>query len=369
MEMKEATADAVRKLPSKDADFNAVPPSDYIDILGNGHVLKKIIKPGLGRDTRPTHGDYVTISFEGWLEDETLVEKGTDVKFVLGDGDYIHAFQLALPLTELKEEMELITDSRFAYGDLGREPEIPANAKLRYRITLMKCDDPPCYEQMSPDKRFELADEKRERGNYYFNRKEYSFALTSYSKALQILTTASTNDTPPASSESVTDSEPGPHSTDDVFSLDIKLRCNIAATQLKLEAYDAALKTCEKVLEIEPTNFKALFRKGKALVGSGDQEEAISVFRQVLELVPSSKAAAAELVDCQIILRGQRQRKLRAISRMYPELFKSDHPTTLNRIKRVIKDYRYAISTVLIAGLSVAIGAIAMSFSNSELSP
>ena len=30
------------------------------------------------------------------------------------------AFDLALPLAELKEEFELITDSQFAYGDKGK---------------------------------------------------------------------------------------------------------------------------------------------------------------------------------------------------------------------------------------------------------
>ncbi|VDN13260.1 unnamed protein product [Dibothriocephalus latus] len=74
--------------------------------------MDSVLKKGLGRDSRPNHGDSVVISYEGRLEDGTVVDKESHLSTVLGEGDCIHA--------ELKEEFELKTDSRFAYGDLGR---------------------------------------------------------------------------------------------------------------------------------------------------------------------------------------------------------------------------------------------------------
>lgn len=46
---------------------------------------------------------------------------------------------------------------------------------------------------------------------------------------------------------------------------DIKVKClnNLAASQLKLERYDAARKSCVLALEQQPDNVKALFRMGK----------------------------------------------------------------------------------------------------------
>lgn len=38
---------------------------------------------------------------------------------------------------------------------------------------------------------------------------------------------------------------------------------NLAASQLKLDHFEAALKSCNMVLEQQPENIKALFRKGK----------------------------------------------------------------------------------------------------------
>lgn len=47
--------------------------------------------------------------------------------------------------------------------------------------------------------------------------------------------------------------------------LDVKVKClnNMAASQLKLDHFDAALKSCVSVLAHEPDNIKALFRMGK----------------------------------------------------------------------------------------------------------
>lgn len=51
--------------------------------------------------------------------------------------------------------------------------------------------------------------------------------------------------------------------------LQLKVKClnNLAASQLKLDHYRAALRSCSLVLEHQPDNIKALFRKGKVSCG------------------------------------------------------------------------------------------------------
>lgn len=53
--------------------------------------------------------------------------------------------------------------------------------------------------------------------------------------------------------------------------LQLKVKClnNLAASQLKLDHYRAALRSCSLVLEHQPDNIKALFRKGKVGLGRG----------------------------------------------------------------------------------------------------
>lgn len=42
----------------------------------------------------------------------------------------------------------------------------------------------------------------------------------------------------------------------------LKVHNNLAAAQLKVQAYDAALQSVENVLRCQPLNVKALYRKG-----------------------------------------------------------------------------------------------------------
>ena len=42
----------------------------------------------------------------------------------------------------------------------------------------------------------------------------------------------------------------------------LKVHNNLAAAQLKIQAYDAALQSVDNVLRCQPQNVKALFRKG-----------------------------------------------------------------------------------------------------------
>nr|CAX74525.1 hypotherical protein [Schistosoma japonicum] len=231
--------------------------TETIDVLGNGLVVIKTLRKGLGRETRPSHGDTVVINYKGWLEDGTLVDDVENAKIVLGDGDVIHAFDLSIPLAEHKETFELITDARFAYGSRGRDPDIPSGAKLTYHIEILKVDDPPCYANMPNSERLAIANQKKDRGNYYYRREEFAFAIDSYSKALKIL------QLPTSSTQSSGEKSDVDCPTELINDAKLKLENNLAAAQLKVEAFDAAIMSCDTVLQSDPQNIKALFRKGK----------------------------------------------------------------------------------------------------------
>lgn len=57
-------------------------------------------------------------------------------------------------------------------------------------------------------------------------------------------------------------------SEQEVALMDVKVKClnNMAAAQLKLEHYEAAMRSCVSALVHQPENVKALFRYGKVCV-------------------------------------------------------------------------------------------------------
>ena len=59
----------------------------------------------------------------------------------------------------------------------------------------------------------------------------------------------------------------------------MKVYNNLAATQMKLLAYDQAIKSCDSVIKLQPNNVKALFRKGQALESKKDNAEALVYFK------------------------------------------------------------------------------------------
>ncbi|VDP59375.1 unnamed protein product [Schistosoma mattheei] len=204
----ESAADVkLSESPDQDAGASSV---ETIDVLGNGLTLKK----GLGGETRPSHGDSVVVNYKCWLEDGTLVDDAENVKMVLGDGDIIHAQTKNYPLESLRMAFR-------CNNNLDRDPDIPSGAKLTYRIEVLKVDDPPCYASMSNSERLAVANQKKDRGNYYY----------SYNKALKILQLPPVPPTR-SSEEKLPETDCPAELINDAK---LKLENNLAAAQLKVK--------------------------------------------------------------------------------------------------------------------------------------
>ncbi|RTG86205.1 FK506-binding protein 8 [Schistosoma bovis] len=283
--------------PDQEAAASSV---ETIDVLGNGLIIKKTLKKGLGGETRPSHGDSVVVNYKCWLEDGTLVDDAENVKMVLGDGDIIHAFDLSIPLAEHKEIFELTTDSRFAYGSRGRDSDIPSGAKLTYRIEVLKVDDPPCYASMSNSERLAVANQKKDRGNYYYRREEFAFAIDSYNKALKILQLPPVPPTQ-SSEERFPETDCPAELINDAK---LKLENNLAAAQLK------------------------------ALLEMNEVDDAIPILQKVLTISPGSQMASVELARAQAVRQKEREHWSRSVNRRFPKT-KQNKNTKLSAASRV----------------------------------
>ncbi|XP_010870009.2 peptidyl-prolyl cis-trans isomerase FKBP8 isoform X2 [Esox lucius] len=261
----------------------SAPIDEWMDILGNGLLKKKVLQSGNGPDTRPTKGQNVIIHMRTTLADGTFIEEQPNVSFTLGDGDVIQGLDLSVQLMEMGEKALVQADAKYAYGTLeSLSPPVPPSADLSLEVQLLDATEAPDLELLPPQERIALAGKKRERGNYYYQRGDYAFAVNSYGIALQITEASSKVDISLEEEEVL---------------MDVKVKClnNMAAAQLKLDHYEAALRSCVSVLAHQPDNIKALFRKGKVLALQGEYAEAISILKRALKLEPSNKTIHAEL--------------------------------------------------------------------------
>ncbi|XP_063786467.1 peptidyl-prolyl cis-trans isomerase FKBP8-like [Pseudophryne corroboree] len=256
--------------------------NQWIDITDDKLLRKKILKPGFGEASIPLPGQEVTVYLMGILESGILVEKDPNLSFVLDEGDVIQALELGVRSMQLGEVAFLLTNGLYAFGLLGRDPDIPSDASLMYKVTLIRVRDKPSLGALTTADRISLGNQKRECGNFHFEREEYRSAMHSYSQALSILT--------PSIAEPLSSEE-----EEEIREHRIKCLNNLAATQLKLYHFDDVINSCNAVLEMDQHNAKALYRKGRVLSERGEYEQAMSVLKQALTLEPTTKAIHAEL--------------------------------------------------------------------------
>ncbi|KAL4641925.1 peptidyl-prolyl cis-trans isomerase FKBP8-like [Arapaima gigas] len=258
---------------------------DWVDITDDHLLRKKVVRSGPEPTTQPAWGQEVTLQLQGVLEDRTVVEKDSKLVFVIGEGDVNLALEHCAATMCQWEIALLLADSQYTYGHQGRDPDIPAWSPLLYELQLLDIRHKPDPLTLSIPDRIRIGNQKRERGNFYFQREEYSMAAKAYCMALDVLTTKSKDKENDVSVEE----------QEEVQEYRVKCLNNLAAVQLKMEQFDEALHTSKDVLLLDPLNVKALFRKGKLLSDKGEYEEAMETLKKALKLEPSTKAIHVEL--------------------------------------------------------------------------
>lgn len=274
----------------------------WMDILGNGLLKKRVLQEGKGQDTRPDRGQVVTLQVAGRTENGTAVDWNRNLEFILGEGEVIQAFDLAVALMELDEVCELVTDPKYAYGKAGKpdgNPPIPPDAKLTYELQLLATRDGPNVANMTDEQKLIIGEKKREIGNNLYTSGDYAGAINSYQRALKYLSSSLSKE---------------------VQSLRVKCWNNMAAAQLKIKAFSAAEKSCSQVLQIDPNNVKALFRKGKVLAANGETESALVYVKKADQFDPGNKTIRGELNRLKQLLALEKQSERSMYQRMVGDL-------------------------------------------------
>ncbi|GLH09703.1 FK506-binding protein 59 [Gryllus bimaculatus] len=264
---------------------------EWMDILGSGQLKRKIVKRA-ENTFRPQSSFICEINLEGQLEDGTIVDKFEHRKIQVGDAELIQGLDLTLPLMDVGEECLVEVAPRFAYGTQGRAPDIPPNSKITYRIELLSAEPEPELETIPIAERKRIGNEKRERGNWWYARQDYTFAIQCYRRALEFLddVEGGISHLPKEEDQRLSDE------LQNLFEDRLKVYNNLAAAQMKIKAYDTALQSVENVLHCQPKNVKALFRKGKILAAKGDNASAVAVLRSASQLEPDNKIIKQELL-------------------------------------------------------------------------
>ncbi|KAD6119982.1 hypothetical protein E3N88_11253 [Mikania micrantha] len=250
-------------------------------------VVKKILKEGEGYE-RPNEGAVVQVKLIGKLQDGTVfIKKGHDdsepLEFKTDEEQVIDGLDRAV-VTMKKGEVALLTIApEYAFGSTGSEQElamVPPNATVTYEIELVSfVKEKESWDMNTTQEKIEAAGKKKEEGNALFKAGKYKKAVKRYEKAAKYI-------------EYDTNFE----EEEKKQAKALKITCNLnnAACQLKLKEYKQAEKLCTKVLELESTNVKALYRRAQAYINVADLDLAELDIKKALEIDPNNKDVKLE---------------------------------------------------------------------------
>ncbi|KAK4440512.1 Peptidyl-prolyl cis-trans isomerase FKBP65 [Sesamum alatum] len=274
----------------------AVPPNSTLNIVlelvswktvsnvtDDKKVVKKILKEGEGYE-RPNEGAVVKLKLIGKLQDGTVfVKKGHGeaeddlFEFKTDEEQVIEGLDKAV-MTMKKGEAALLTIApEYAFGSSESKQElatVPPNSTVNYEVELVSFVKEKESWDMNTEEKIEAAGKKKEEGNALFKAGKYVKASKRYEKAAKYIE----YDTSFSEEEKKR-------------SKALKVTCNLnnAACKLKLKDYKEAEKLCTKVLELESTNVKALYRRAQAYMNMADLDLAEFDIKKALEIDPDNR--------------------------------------------------------------------------------
>ncbi|XP_015056471.1 70 kDa peptidyl-prolyl isomerase-like [Solanum pennellii] len=232
-----------------------------VDVIGDNKVLKKIIKAGEGYD-HPNEGSLAKVVYIGKLLDGTIFER---------KGSHEESFEYVCLEGQLYENL----DRAIMTMKKGEEAIVTINShSMFYEIKLVDFNKEKPFWKMETKEKIEACDKIKNEGNVLFKDGNFQCASRKYEKASKFI------------------------QFDHSFNNDEKCRANTlriscylnnAACKLKMGEHQEASELCSKVIEYDPCNVKALFRRAQAYLRINELEKAEIDINKALEVDPTNR--------------------------------------------------------------------------------
>jgi len=282
--------------------------NDEVDVTKDGLVLKKIQVEGEGWET-PKEDSEVTINYKGKVGGR-LFDERNDFKFVLGAEQVISGLDKTVEGMKKGEKAIVTLNAKYGYGSEGNAQfGIPGDSKLEYEVELVDFVKEKASWEMNAEEKFAACEKARGEGNELFKDGKLDRAAKKYKKAIGFVD----------SDYSLTDEQK-------IQSKNLKVPCllNLAACKLKAKEWRDAIDNCNKALEIDKENVKALYRRGQAYNELDDWDLSKSDLKKALEKEPNSSDIKREWSKLQKKITAHNQKQKKTFKNMFQKLSKME---------------------------------------------
>lgn len=275
-----------------DADGVAPPDAVHVadqeyDLLGDGGIMKKVLKEGDASKGKPQAGDQVFAHYTGTLVDGSKFDSSRDrgrlFDFTIGQGQVIKGWDVGFASMCPGEHAILTLSSKYAYGDNGSPPKIPGGATLIFDVELVKFGPKPKEKfEMSAEERLAGGLACKNKGTALYKEKQFEDAIAEWSEAMDFVEYID---------------EPTEEQEKQALDIKLSLHLNTAQAHLLLKDYKETIVECSKALDMSKDNVKALFRRGTAHRFMANFELAKADLVRANKLDPSNKAVREEYAN------------------------------------------------------------------------
>ncbi|XP_030214770.1 peptidyl-prolyl cis-trans isomerase FKBP5 isoform X5 [Gadus morhua] len=276
----------------------------------DGGIMRRIKTKGEGF-TNPNDGATVDVHLEGRCEGQLFDSR--DVCFIVGE-----AQDKGVPLgvDRAMEKMQkgecclLQLKSKYGFGREGKpELKIGPNKDMLYEVTLRDFKKAKESWEMDLKEKLELSVEVKHKGNQYFKAGFLQQAIIQYQRIVSWLEM---------------ECGVGEEQQRKIQEFLLLSQLNLALCYLRLQEFSHVVDNCNKVIELDATNEKALYRRGEARLCRNEFSLAMADFRQVLQVNPLNRAARAQITICQHKVREHQERDKKIYANMFQKFAEHD---------------------------------------------
>ncbi|XP_017334935.1 peptidyl-prolyl cis-trans isomerase FKBP5 isoform X3 [Ictalurus punctatus] len=288
------------------------------ELTEDSGILRRIKVKGEGY-SNPNDGATVHVHLEGRCCGRLFDSR--DATFVVGESE-----DMGVPLgvDRAMEKMQkgecclLYLKPKYGYGKEGKpELDIGPNAELLYEVTLKDFQKAKESWEMDLSEKLEQAVLVKQKGTQYFKAGRYYQAIIQYQRIVTWLEM---------------ECGAGKEQQQSIQALLLVAHLNLALCFLRLREYSQAVDNCNKVVELDSANEKALYRRGEARLLRNEFSLALVDFRQVLQVNPTNRAARCQIAVCQRKIREHHERDKKIYANMFQRF--AEHDAKVSRLKR-----------------------------------